>query len=163
MDARLLEAFKPFKKCCQQEANDLHQVLTPVRVCETQERAILKLESEVLKKFLAVPRNSLVSERTTPDFLEEPQIIAPHNLEGPQRMILHKLKAPEGMTPNNLEAPERILSRNLEAPERIVPHTLIQWKPNRSRFPLDHLRRNQIPVDVHDFIFMSRRTISWYC
>jgi hypothetical protein len=133
MDARLLEVFKPFRKCCQQKANDIHQVLTPARTCETQERAVLKLESEVLKVILGVSRDFEVSERTTPKILEEPRVIAPHNLEGPQRMILHKLKAPEGMIPHKLEAPERILSRSLEEPERIVPHTLIQWMPNRPR------------------------------
>lgn len=112
----------------------IDQMLTPVKACEIQERAV---ESEVLNGIPAVPCNLEVSERTAPIFLEEPQIIAPHNLEGPQRMILHKLKAPEGKIPHNLEAPERILSRKLEALERIVPH--------------------------NDFTPMSRRTIPWYC
>lgn len=85
----------------------IDQALTPVRACETQDRTVNELESEVLKGIgtLAVP----------------------HNLE---RMNPHNLKGTEGMTPHNLETPERILSLKLEVPARIVPHTLIQWTPN---------------------------------
>lgn len=120
--------------------NDLHQALTPIRAYETQERAVHKLELEVLKGIgtLAVP----------------------HNLE---RMNLHNLKGSEGMTPHNLETPERILSLKLEVPARIVPHTLIQWTPNGSRPLLDRPRRNQIPINVLDIIPMSCHAFSWYC
>lgn len=99
MDAWSLEVFKLFRKCYHQEVNDLHQMLTPERTCETQERVVRKLESEVLERILTAPRNLWVSEITAFKISKEPPIIGPHNLEGPQRMIFHNLKATEEMIP----------------------------------------------------------------